>query len=116
MEIDVTFRGKKKQVSKEEINRRREKKLYFECGLPGYMASSHGKNKPQNRPIKKQVNAVRRGGYNEPRQVYIIIRRVLYNGERLEEWQNDSQAIWPELKDNLGTFQFVSEGEFEEFQ
>jgi hypothetical protein len=44
MELDTTLRTtKKKQVSKEEMQRRREKKLCFECGLPGHMARSHRK-------------------------------------------------------------------------
>jgi len=40
MELDATNKGKK-QLSKEEMDKRRKNKLCFECGLPGHMASSH---------------------------------------------------------------------------
>jgi hypothetical protein len=51
MEIDATMKRKWKSnrhgtLSKKEKERRREKKLYFTCGLLGYMAASY-----------KQVNA-----------------------------------------------------------
>jgi hypothetical protein len=65
MELDA-FQGKPKQkssLSKEEMQRRKDKNLCFECGLPGHMASSH-RQKQQSWRNKKQLNTTGRGGYN----------------------------------------------------
>ena len=43
----------KRHVSKEEMQKRRDKKLYFEYGLPGHIASSHRKNGTIWKPRKK---------------------------------------------------------------
>ncbi len=43
MELDATVKTKR-YVLKEEMQKRHDKKLYFEYGLPGHMASSHRKN------------------------------------------------------------------------
>ena len=52
MELDVTVKTKC-HISKEEIQKRYDKKLYFEYGLPGYMANSHRKNRIIWKPKKK---------------------------------------------------------------
>lgn len=65
MELDATFRKKKRSPSKEEMDHRRKNKLCFDCGLPGHMANSHRKNNQQRRG-KSQVNAI------EKRQIAVI--------------------------------------------
>ena len=49
IELDITFRkpGKPRNggLSKEVIEKRRREKLYFEYGLPGYIASSYRQKK-----------------------------------------------------------------------
>jgi hypothetical protein len=63
MQVDATTRTKP-ALSKEEMNRRREKKLCFQCGLPGHMANSHKKNNTTWK--KKKLSATGpRGGYNQ---------------------------------------------------
>ena len=58
MELDAAQKIRPKP-SEEEMARRREKKLCFECGLPGHMASSHkkGKGKKPWEGRRKQLNA-----------------------------------------------------------
>jgi hypothetical protein len=64
MQVDATVKVKR-HVSKEEMQKRRDKKLCFECGLPGHMASSHRKNGTTWKPRKKQLHATGRGvGYD----------------------------------------------------
>ena len=64
MELDATGKGKPKP-SKEEMDRRRERKLCFECGLPGHQAASYRKNQAK-KPWKrtKQLKATGRGAYD----------------------------------------------------
>ncbi len=48
------------------MNRRREKKLCFKCGLPGYMVNSHLGGKKKLWVKKKKLDAVGpRDGYNK---------------------------------------------------
>jgi hypothetical protein len=55
----------KRHVSKEEMQKRRDKKLCFECGLPGHIASSYKKNETTWKLKKKQLHATRRDvGYD----------------------------------------------------
>jgi hypothetical protein len=44
IELNAAQRTRAKP-SKDEIGRRKEKKLCFECGLPGHQAASHRKNR-----------------------------------------------------------------------
>jgi len=76
MELDATWKKdkpfqkkKKNSLSKEEMNRRREKQLCFECGLPGHQANTHRKGGKPWEGKKKQVYATGRNGYNEPNPV-----------------------------------------------
>ena len=47
MKLNATFQKQNKRkprnskLFKEVINKQREKKLYFKCGFPSHMASSH---------------------------------------------------------------------------
>jgi hypothetical protein len=47
MELDAV--SKKGNPSKDEMNRRRDKGLCFECGLPGHQAASHKKGNPKGK-------------------------------------------------------------------
>jgi hypothetical protein len=71
MELDVVTKknhkrfqkkGSGKELSKEERERRREKKLCFKCGLPGHMANSH-KDKQLNAAEKRTVAATERANW-----------------------------------------------------
>lgn len=63
MEIDATSQ-RKNPLSKAEMQKRRDNKLCFECGLPGHRADTHRGKKPW-KGKQKQVNATGRGGYNK---------------------------------------------------
>ena len=52
MQVDTMVKVKC-YVFKEEMQKRYDKKLYFECELPGHMASSHRKNGTTWKPKKK---------------------------------------------------------------
>jgi len=75
MELDAVNRRNKgpkkphhpKKLSQDEVRRRKEKGLCYECGLPGHMASSHRQNKPFKG--NRQTNAV------NIRQVYMLNRK-----------------------------------------
>jgi hypothetical protein len=69
--LDTIFKIKYK-VSKEEIEKYRKNKLYFDCGLLGYMASSYRKGRALGK--KKQLDIIGRGRYNN----YPLPRRELY--------------------------------------
>jgi hypothetical protein len=64
MELDAIAKTKR-HVSKEEMQKRRDKKLCFECGLPGHMANSYRKNGMTWKLKKKQLHATGRDvGYD----------------------------------------------------
>lgn len=87
MQVDaISRKPKQKQVSKEEMERRRKDKLCFTCGLPGHRSDSHRKGK--KRTPGKQVNAIGRGGYNQTRQICMASRKAYSD----KEWY-----------DNIGT-------------
>ena len=65
MEVDATFK-RKPQTSKEEMTRRYEKGLCFECSLLGHQAASHYMKQGGKtwKGSKQQINTVGRGAYN----------------------------------------------------
>jgi hypothetical protein len=72
MELDGAF---KKRLLKEEMRRRKEKKLCFECGKEGHQAKFHRQGKKPWMK-KKQLNATSgRGGYNETRQLAVADKK-----------------------------------------
>jgi hypothetical protein len=110
MELDATFKHKRKTLSKDELEKRRKNKLCFECGLPGHMASSHRKGGAPWK--KKQLHATGRGGYDltnvqaRPQQHLCVMEGVetmdfaitanLRRGRqvaRLSEEEREEQAI-----------------------
>jgi hypothetical protein len=69
MEIDITTKRKWKSnghgtLSKKEKERRREKKLYFTCGLPGHIAASYKQVNTTQETLgrKERICATMRGG------------------------------------------------------
>lgn len=86
MELDAVQRTRKpfkkngpprKTLSKDEAQRRKERGLCYECGLPGHMASSHRQDKPWKG--KRQANVVER------REFCVAYRIQNLTSERMEE-------------------------------
>lgn len=93
MELDATF--SKKKPSKEEMDRRRDKKLCFECGLPGHMASSHRKgNKKPWKGKGRQLNATNRGG---PRQLNATARGPTIEVKEVTRTKQLNATRWQRL-------------------
>ena len=64
-------------LSSKEKKRHYEKNLYFECGLPRHIASSHYKGGYKGKT--KEAKATGRGGYNalkKTKEVYIASKDV----------------------------------------
>jgi len=76
--------GPRKPLSKDEAQRRKEKGLCYECGLPGHMASSHRQGKPWKG--NRQVNAI------EKREVNVVGRIKEMTTDELEEQQIHTQV------------------------
>jgi hypothetical protein len=101
MELDAT----RKDITKQERDRRRKENLCYECGMPGHRASSHGKGKSprqgKNSRRNGQASATRREEYQ---QISATNRTPLMpTEEELEEqmihtqlqerdWEYDSQG------------------------
>jgi hypothetical protein len=101
MELDAT----RKDITKQERDRRRRENLCYECGMPGHRASSHGKGKSprqgKNSRRNGQASATRREEYQ---QISATNRTPLMpTEEELEEqmihtqlqerdWEYDSQG------------------------
>ncbi|RDL30191.1 uncharacterized protein BP5553_10469 [Venustampulla echinocandica] len=107
--IGATQHGGKKFVSNEERDKRREKSLYFEYGLPGHQAASYYKGKPQGnkqawKRKSRQVNAT------SYRQVNTTRRKDLTE-EDLESISIHSQlgAIEAQQANNPPPYQIVED-------
>ena len=76
------------------MDRRREKKLCFECGLPGHQAASHQKNKKPWKGRKQQLKATGRSSYNEARQLCVAQKGGTNAAKRdLEESFESAQDV-----------------------
>ena len=96
MQVDATQKTKPKP-SKEVIDNRREKKLCFECGLPGHQAAMHRRNKGPWKGKRKQANVMEHGprqqicatGLSRDDKEFV---KTIMDAARLDEELTDSDA------------------------
>jgi hypothetical protein len=102
MEVDATGKKpgppRKKALSKEELQRRRDLKLCFECGKEGHRASFHKKGKQHNGP--RQCNATGRRAYNKPANTQEVC--VLERGKEVAGKGKGGRSFRKECREVLG--------------
>ncbi|KAJ8067036.1 hypothetical protein OCU04_004416 [Sclerotinia nivalis] len=91
MELDATIRGK---PFKEEMDRRRNEKLCFECGLPGHRAAIHRQKKQVRfNPNKKTWEGKRQLNATFVPQLCVLSCVDLGSEEQLEGDQSEDESL-----------------------